>query len=169
MQWLTRMKIPKKSLLLLSGIPAAGKSSFGRYLAREYDFAHYDLECYPRGWPHRDLKPIWESSRANFVAQLKVLHERIVLDWGFPATHVPWIKELLATGVRLVWFTADIDHARKLFEDRGGIDVNFFNDQVRAIQRDGLPNPLPCVKVEGLTDAGTLRDSSEIFREVFAA
>lgn len=143
------MNAPKKSLLLLYGIPAAGKSSFGRYLAHEYAFARYNLGCHPHGWPHPELKPVWDSSRANFVARFTLLHERIALDWGFPPHAVSLVHELLATGVRLVWFTADIDHARKLFEDRGGIDVTHFDTQVRSIQRAGLPNPLQCMKVEG--------------------
>jgi len=163
----TRTSVPKKSLLLLSGIPAVGKSSFGRYLARKHAFAHYDLECHPRGWPHPELKPVWDSSRASFVAQLKGLHERIALDWGFPATAMPWVGELLAAGVRLVWFAADIERARELFLQRGGIAVANFNTQVRGIQQAGLPNALQCVRVEALTKAGTLRDPSEILREIF--
>ncbi len=103
----TGVSVPRKSLLLLSGIPAVGKSSFGRYLAREHNFALYDLECHPRGWPHPELKRVWDSSRANFVAQLKGRHDRIALDWGFPPQAMPQVRELLALGVRCVWFVGD--------------------------------------------------------------
>ena len=41
--------IAKETIMLLSGIPATRKSSFGRYLATEHRFAHYDIECYPIG------------------------------------------------------------------------------------------------------------------------
>ena len=51
--------IPKQAIILLSGVPATGKSEFARHLAREYGFAHYDLECHPRGWPHPELKATW--------------------------------------------------------------------------------------------------------------
>lgn len=119
--------MPRRSLLLLSGIPAVGKSSFGHYLAREHAFAHYNLECHPRGWPHPELKPAWDSSRGNFVAELKNLHERFVLDWGFPANAVTWVKELLTVGVRLVWFDANIARARQLFLQRGGIPAGNFD------------------------------------------
>lgn len=166
-QGATQVSVPTRCLLLLSGVPAVGKSSFGRYLAREHGFAHYDLECYPRGWPHPELKPIWDSSRANFVDQLQTLHQRVVLDWGFPANAVPWVKELLAVGVRLVWFAADIARARKLFVQRGGIAIENFNTQVSGIQDAGLPNPLACVRVEALTNTGTLRHPSEIVQQVF--
>jgi hypothetical protein len=39
--------VSKRIVLLLSGIPATGKSSFARYLSLEHSFAHYDLESYP--------------------------------------------------------------------------------------------------------------------------
>ena len=163
----TRVSVPKRSFLLLSGVPAVGKSSFGRYLAREHAFAHYDLECYPRGWPHPELKPVWDSSRASFVAQLKGLHDRVVLDWGFPVNAVPWVRELLAAGVRLVWFAADTGKARELFLQRGGIAVANFDAQVRGIEQASLPNSLQCVRVGALRNTGKLSDPSEILRAIF--
>jgi hypothetical protein len=117
----THMRVPTTCVLLLSGIPATGKSSFGRYLARDHNFAHYDLECHPRGWPHPELKPVWDWSRADFAAQLKVFHPRVALDWGFPIGGISWVRELLAAGVRLVWFAGDIARARELFLKRGGV------------------------------------------------
>jgi hypothetical protein len=60
--------IPHQIIVMLSGIPATRKSTFGRYLAREHSFAHYDLECYPRGWPDPGLKPAWDPDRRTFVA-----------------------------------------------------------------------------------------------------
>jgi hypothetical protein len=65
------MVIPKRIVILLSGIPATRKSAFARYLVREHSFAHYDLECHPRGWPHSELKETWDADRSAFVAQLQ--------------------------------------------------------------------------------------------------
>jgi len=161
------MNVPEECFLLLAGIPAVGKSSFGRYLAREHAFAHYDLECHPRGWPHPEQKRLWDSSRKAFIAKLKTLHKRVALDWGFPANVVLWVDELLAEGVQLIWFEADIAKARELFQQRGGLPVASFNDQVLGIQSAGLPNSLSCVRVSALTDAGTLRDAPEILLEIF--
>jgi hypothetical protein len=163
----TQVIVPRESLLLLSGIPAVGKSTFGRYLARKHNFAHYDLECHPRGWPHPELKRVWDSSRANFVAQLKERHDRIALDWGFPPQAMPQVRELLALGVRCVWFAGNVATARKLFIERSGIPVADFDIQVRRIEEAGLPEALECTRVEALTRAGTLRAPSAILREIF--
>jgi broad-specificity NMP kinase len=78
--------VPKQAVILLSGIPATGKSSFARYLALEHRFAHYELECYPKGWPHPELKGKWDTDRSAFVAQARQHHDRIALDWGFPVS-----------------------------------------------------------------------------------
>jgi hypothetical protein len=161
------MDPPNNNLLLLSGIPASGKSSLGRYLAREHTYAHYDLECYPHGWPHPELKLLWDSSHVDFVTQLRTRHRRIVLDWGFPPLLMQWVDELLTIGVRLVWFAADVHKARTLFIQRGGQPVTDFDAQVQAILEAGLPASLQCLKVQGLDFAGIPRDPSEIFLDVF--
>ena len=110
-------------MLFVSGIPATGKSTFCRYLAREHGFAHYELECYPRGWPIPLLHPVWERSRSEFVAELCRLHGRVVIDWGFPLAFLQWALELEASGARPIWFTGDINRAREIFVQRGGINV----------------------------------------------
>ena len=91
------MIVPKQIVILLSGIPATGKSEFARHLAREHGFAHYDLERYPRGWPHPELKCIWDANRAAFVAKIRQNHDRVVLDWGFPVSCLSWVKAAIFT------------------------------------------------------------------------
>src|SRR5438094_909212 len=121
----------KQAIILLSGVPATGKSEFARHLARECGFAHYDLECHPRGWPHPELKATWDASRSGFVAQLRQYHERIVLDWGFPPSAVPWVEELRRSGAKLVWFDGDIARAQQVFVQRGGSRWNVLTDKSR--------------------------------------
>ena len=146
--------VSRRNLLLLSGIPAAGKSHFGRYLAREYGFAHYDLECHPGGWPHPELKVIWDASRSAFLTELQNRHERIVLDWGFPPSAIEIVEEIRIGGATVVWFDGSIAQARKKFVERGGIDVSKFDAQVKAIQQADLPLKLTCVIVNVLSRGG---------------
>jgi hypothetical protein len=159
--------IPKHTVILLSGIPATGKSTFARYLAQKYSFAHYDLECYPRGWPVPELRDTWEASRSDFVAQVRKHHDRIALDWGFPVHCLSWVKELLADGVRLIWFDGDIARARQEFVKRGGIAVTNFEAQVAAIQNAGYPDVLKCLVVSALSGSGGFLNPREIERAVF--
>src|ERR1700741_2730740 len=112
------MPISEQIVILLSGIPATGKSEFARYLAREHRFAHYDLECYPRGWPKPELKETWDTDRTAFVSELLEHHGRIALDWGFPARCLPWVKELEKCDVKLVWCDGAIARAKEIFVQR---------------------------------------------------
>src|SRR5689334_25391982 len=42
--------VPTQTVILLSGIPATRKSTFGNYLARAHSFAHYDLRHTAASW-----------------------------------------------------------------------------------------------------------------------
>jgi len=136
-------------------------------LAREHGFAHYNLECYPRGWPHPELKGKWETDRAVFVALLRQYHDRIALDWGFPVSYFSRVKELTDQGVKLIWFDGDVAHARKSFVRRGGIDVADFDRQIEEIQRAGYPVSLGCVVIPALSASGVFLDPRQIESKVF--
>lgn len=162
-----RTTIPKQAVILLAGIPATGKTEFARCLAREHSFAHYDLECHPRGWPHAELKPMWDASRLEFLAQLRQYHDCVVLDWGFPASALPWVEELRLGGARLVWFHGDISRAREVFVRRGGIPVECFDQQITAIRNEGYPASLHCTVVTTLSPTGAFTDFNEIEKAIF--
>jgi hypothetical protein len=159
--------VPTRIIILLSGMPATRKSTFGRYLAREHGFAHYDLECYPRGWPNPELKQIWDSDLASFEAELLQSHGRVALDWGFPVSCISLVKELQAAGVKLIWFDGDLTRARQAFIERGGIAVTAFDRQVKEIQQAGFPASLDCVVVPALSASGVFSDPRQIESLVF--
>jgi hypothetical protein len=151
---------------LLSGVPAAGKSRFGRYLARDHGFAHYDLECHPAGWPIPDLKLIWDQSPTRFISELRMRHDDLALDWGFPPHCRDVVRELQAAGVILVWFECEIEKARTLFEERGGRSITDFERQAAAIAKAGFPAGLGATVVQALTVDGSVRPLPELSKEV---
>ncbi|MGD1097759.1 MAG: hypothetical protein ABSB35_37945 [Bryobacteraceae bacterium] len=159
--------MPKQIVILLSGIPATGKSKFAGHLAREYGFAHYDLEHHPRGWPHPELKEIWETDRTAFVQQIRQSHDRVVLDWGFRVSYVSWVEQLRDQDVRLIWFDGDADRAREAFVRRGGSDATSFDRQVVDIQQAGYPESLRCSVVPAMSASGIFLNQHEIERIVF--
>lgn len=161
------MAIPEQVVILLAGIPATGKSEFARYLAREHGFAHYDLECYPRGWANPDLKQTWDADRNVFVSELQKHHGRVALDWGFPVHCLPWVEELQNCGVKLVWFAGDIDRAREIFVQRGGIAVGKFENQVTDIRAANFPASLNCVIIARLSSTGVFLEDPQVTRMIF--
>jgi hypothetical protein len=161
-----QMVVPAQIVILLSGIPATGKSEFARYLAREHGFAHYDLER-PYNWPRPDLHCTWGTDRSAFVAQVRKHHRRVVLDWGFPVSYLSWVEQLQDQDVRLFWFDGDVDRARVVFVDRGGSDVKCFDKQVKEIQHAAYPSSLKCSVIPALSSAGVFLDQRKIESMVF--
>jgi hypothetical protein len=169
--------IPEKSLILISGIPASGKSSFAQNLATKCQFAHYDMENHPHGWPHPELKRIWDSSRERFVDELHERHPCVVLDWGFPCHCSCLVSELLECGVKLVWFEADGQQARLKYGERerresssyGSVDYSRFDRQYSDIRSYGLPSSLaqPYVAVSALAADGSSLDFETIVKLIF--
>jgi hypothetical protein len=160
------MVVPQRIVILLSGIPATSKSTFARYLVRERGFAHYDLECDPRGWPHPELKETWDKDRSNFVTQVRRHHARVALDWGFPVSCLSWVSELRTQDVQLIWFDGEITRARDAYERRGGIG-SVFDEQVKAIKLAGYPSSLNCLVVPALSANGDFLDPRQIESTVF--
>jgi hypothetical protein len=154
--------IPKQTIILLSGTPATGKTSFGKYLARERDFAHYDLEK-ENGWPRPQLKREWQTSRSGFVKALREQHARVVLDWGFPPECYQWVKELRGCGVMLVWFEGDIEAARRAFKG----PPEAFEVQCCKINRANYPAELNCLVIPALSENGRFLDQREIESRVY--
>jgi len=163
--------IPNQSTLLLSGIPATGKSAFAKHLVGKWDFVHYDLESYPDGWPQSGREEeyrLWGTDRRVFVSSITQKYDRIVLDWGFPVPYLGWIQELQAAGVKLVWFDGDTHRARENFIRRGKGNVHDFDRQVEQIQLARFPDALrDCTILKSLSSQGKFLSFASLERLVF--
>src|SRR5438093_949094 len=110
-------------ILLLSGLPGSGKSSFARWLAKSkgyvhLDFDHGDLE---KQCLHRLFDEFVFSRSEQFIANLLEIEEPVCLDWGFPPRLLPIVHRLADAGVGIWWFDADPDVAKKHFLRRGDV------------------------------------------------
>lgn len=160
-------RVPEGCGLLLAGLPAAGKSTFGYFLSATADFAHYDMEKDPQGWPCPATRVLWDQGPQPFLEKVRVIHRRFVLDWGFPVGCEQVVQALRNSGVRLVWFTGDKAAARAAFIRRSGPEaVAAFDRQVRAIEAARFPDRLSCDVVVGI-DARGFTAPDVIARDLF--
>jgi len=124
--------------LLISGIPASGKSTFCRWLEEKKGFLHLDVE--KNGVLERyQLTTAWHGlfgpagSPAPFLEALENFKRPVVIDWGFPPEHLDAVRKLFEAGVMLWWFAADWAVARRKFQLRRYPHVQAFDIQIRKI------------------------------------
>ncbi len=131
--------------LLISGIPASGKSTFCRWLEEKKGFLHLDVEIAGVLERH-DLAVGWQAlfgagaSAFAFLEALEKFKRPVAINWGFPPEHLPAVRKLFEGGVMLWWFAADWAVARRKFAERG-LDkdpIEVFDIQIQKI-KDALP------------------------------
>ena len=123
MKRLPKVDFSDKAVVLISGVPASGKSTYSRWLAAQKCFQYVDLE---------QSNPTREEQALNVLRGLS--ETRVVLDYGFaPLLAMTAIEAFKAAGVVLWWFDADWDVARIKFmgRDRGSVDD--FDTQRRKV------------------------------------
>ena len=122
-------------ILLISGVPASGKSYFGQWLEKTASFLHFDVEKDGR-LDHRGLKPLWDRCFTNgtvrptrrSVACICLPH--VVLNWGFPPECLNVVALLKSEGVSIWWFNADHAAARRAFIKRDDVSLECFDRQI---------------------------------------
>ena len=128
---------------LISGIPAAGKSTFCRWLEEKKGFLHLDVEK-PGVLDRYGLATAWDAlfdaggAAAPFIDALDKFKRPVAIDWGFPPEHLDAVRKLFDGGVMLWWFAADWAVARRKFQLRRYPHVQAFDIQIRKI-KDALP------------------------------
>ncbi len=111
-------------LLIISGVPASGKSSYGTWLAdRGWTFVDHDWVF--NGRRRAPLQPMEQTWRnlvmsqpprvADFVEVVARAQEDVVLEYGFPYAWFPAVRQLKAAGAQHWWFEADHQTARAAF------------------------------------------------------
>src|SRR5262249_8769336 len=127
-------------LLLLSGIPASGKSWFGNWLETHHGFVHIDPEEDTR---LRDLgleaswQVCWQQAACDaFAAAALQLSRAVVLNWGFPAHCLPVVASLKRAGFACWWFDADLAQARQAYLARRKGNPEDFERQMAGINAE---------------------------------
>lgn len=162
-----------RPLLLLSGIPATGKSSFGRWLEQEQGFVHLDYEN--GGLDRFGLTPAWRAicqipppDVTAFVSALTALQRPVAFDWGFPLPFLPLVEALHNAGIIAWWFDGDRAAARAAFVRRATVPVAALDIQMSAI---GASQPLLADfygsrVIQAISADGTFRKPQEILGEL---
>jgi hypothetical protein len=100
-------------LLLITGIPATGKSEVGKYLNEGQGFKHLDFEHPPT------LQRYLGHGMATFKSRIEEIRyggRDTVVTWGFVAdVQLLAVLQLRAGGFRWVWFDGDREVALRQY------------------------------------------------------
>jgi len=124
---------------IICGIPASGKSTYGRWLEREKNVLFIDVEeedaLESAGIDELGDALFADTAQApSFVNALRRSKRQVVLAWGFPTSCLPCIAALKDAGVDTWWFDGDRASARQSFIDRADMSVDLFDSQLADIE-----------------------------------
>jgi hypothetical protein len=123
--------------IFVAGIPAAGKSSFGRWMEAQHRYINADLEV-PECIPALRIRAEWDrlmtaQDAGPLLSELRGRRQRTLLNWGFPPGCLPAVEALQRAGVELWWFDADEAAARSAYATCGKGTLVDFDNQLSQI------------------------------------
>jgi dephospho-CoA kinase len=134
----------KHTIVFLCGMPASGKSEFGKYLQDKHGYTYIPME--EKVWPDNKLRLLWNdvfnsknqyNKVEKFVCYLYENYENVVLDWGFPITQIRIVELLKRQWCEIIWFVCDTTIASQRFIKRSGTEaVSKFDSQVKDIKEN---------------------------------
>lgn len=127
-------------ILLICGIPGAGKTTFARWLEKTKGFLDLDVER-DETLCQAGLEELWEEvftkrSVHPFLDALRKLNRPVVIDWGFPPSCLNIVRALQKQGVQVWWFDGDRAAARRKFIERGTVWVECLDIQMIDIESE---------------------------------
>jgi adenylate kinase family enzyme len=154
--------MPQPDLLLITGIPGTGKTTYGNQFAKNFSFVHYDLE-----------DPQTVSRCANdpkqFIDDIARNGEKIVVTWGFVPDHqysLQIISQFRSAGFKLVWFDGDRPSALREFQKRRTVSEELFYLQMFRIENSKIIQQLMPTIVNPFDDDGQFKPAAELLEEI---
>ena len=130
-----RLGVP--GTILLSGVPATGKSTFGNWLSVHHGFLHVDVEhagSDPVGVRRAWITALSAADPEPLVKALITTSRPVVIDWGYLPGFLPFVRSLHDAGLTAWWFDGDVAAARSRFVERGTGSVSDFDQQMARIE-----------------------------------
>ena len=149
-------------LILLTGLPATGKSTYCKHLHDGFGFHAINTDERP--------EVIAEAMNfsAGFVERYCQEHDRVVIEWGFALHLLQFVLELRSQGAKLVWFEGDATLCRQRYLSRVSGDpvrMDAFETQITLIRQARLPTS--DFQIVEVFRNGKFRSYGELDAEVF--
>ena len=162
-------RVQSGRVILVAGIPASGKSSFGKHLVGSRNAIHVDVEE-PASRAAAGFDPYWNRfvrlgdarGVTTFLGQRRTLG---ILDWGFPPRCLGMVQALVHAGAEPWWFDGDRNAAYSLYRaHQFKNDEGSWRTQLAAIEAEwaAISQLFNGHIVQTVTDGPTVRDAEDI-------
>jgi hypothetical protein len=169
-------------LLVISGVPASGKSTYCEWLAgKGWLFINHDRIAADRPEDRTWWGLVTSRRAADFVKVVGAGDRDVVLEFGFPIALLPDVRQLKAAGAQHWWFEANHDVARGKFIARNddltregkphlAVDIRAFERYVSEIaaHREEIRALFAPRIIETLLRDGTRMPVEDVDRQVVA-
>ena len=153
--------MPQRDLLLITGIPGTGKTSYGNKFASEFAFMHVDLED-----PQTLTRLASDPSR--FIAQLKGYRRTVVVTWGFVLDGVQTaiVLQFRSAGFKWIWFDGNRPAALREFRKRGTVPEQLLRLQMDRIENSKIVECLKPIIIDPFDESGKFKPADRLLDEI---
>jgi hypothetical protein len=152
--------------LLITGIPATGKTTIGDYLAREHGFAHIDMEA-------DNFKNTIDLVRDADTFFTRFPDSDTVITWGFdPYDMRLFVQRFVNSGFKLFWLDGDRAAALRNFlvrESKKPQSELTYYRQMSSILASGIIEKLGPIIISPFTPEGELASTKATAKKLLDA
>lgn len=154
-------------VILLTGIPATGKTTLGDHLQANHGFRHLNFE----GPQLLELLPDDFTVDPSLVAQLKSGGRDVVVSWGFiPDSQLEAVLALRTLGFRWIWLDGDRELALREYLALGRLRSAWDRQLTKIANHiDPAIDELSPMVIDTFDANQERRPLEEIVREVLAS
>ena len=155
------MRAERRKLILITGIPGTGKTTYGKEFEKRFGYVHLDLE-------NSSLLRELSSGPAEFIEALVKRRKDIVVTWGFlpDERQTSIVEQFKARGFKLVWFDGNRPAALKAFIRRDTVSENFFYLQMYRIEDSKVIQRIKPLKVNTFDQGGQFKGAARVLKEI---
>ncbi|MGO8870956.1 MAG: hypothetical protein ACLQPH_06045 [Acidimicrobiales bacterium] len=154
--------------MLLAGIPATGKSTFGKWISKEKRFRHEDLEQH-----QNHLEWLERKSPHAFIDELRAGRPDFLMNWGFPPNDHCFAKVqgLVDAGMTPWWFDGDRGAAHASFIRRGTVSTAAWDVQLAQIENRwaDIEDIFGANRIDVIGSDGAYLSCDEIYEVMFGS
>jgi adenylate kinase family enzyme len=158
--------LQERDLLLITGIPGTGKTSYADKFAKEFGFLHHDLEDQQAQTLNR-----FNANPPQFIEELLNEKKHVVVTWGFGPDcerSAFLVQQLRSNGFKLIWFDGNRPAALREFQKRATVQEIAFYLQMYRIEKSTIVERLKPTVINSFDDRGQFKPTKELLAEIRA-